>query len=155
MAKLPVDDVRQRIRQRVGERLRCAREALGWTQRQIAESLGLTPLSVLNYEAGRTPFPTDLLPALDEIGIDSSWVASGIPSLESREARENFAAIWTWVRREVTDHKLSITLAQELDIAWHVLGRLARPIAPNIAVSEQEIIAAVSELLADVQENSR
>lgn len=153
MAKPPVDDLRQRVRQSVGERLRHAREAIGRTQRQVAEQLGLTPLSMIHYEAGRTPFPTDLLPALDAIGIDSSWVASGIPSLENKETRLHLAAIWMWVKREVAIHDLSITPDQELEIAWHMLRRLGTPSVQDVVGSEQEIIATVRELLTTVAEN--
>lgn len=155
MAKPPANDLRQRVRQSVGERLRRAREVLGRTQREVAEELGLTPLSVIHYEAGRTPFPTDLLPSLDAIGIDSSWVASGIPSMEKRETREQLVVIWTWLKREMTIHELSITPDQELEIAWHVLRRLGGPSVPLVMASEQEIIAAVHESLEAAMESQR
>jgi transcriptional regulator with XRE-family HTH domain len=153
MAKPPVDEVRQRVRQGIGERLRYAREALGQTQRQVAEGLGLTSLSVINYEAGRTPFPTDLLPALDALGIDSSWVVSGIPCMENRATREQFVAISTWVKRELAIHELSITPTQEFELAWHVLCRLGTPSMRNVVEREQEIITTVRELLTTVAES--
>ena len=150
MAKQPVDEERQRVRLAVGERLRFAREALGRTQRQVADALGLTSLSVIHYEAGRTPFPTDLLPALNSQGFDGAWVATGIPSLEGNEARERFAAVLAWLRREAAIHDLSVTPVQEMDIAWYAFRRLVRTQPPSCAFKEQEILDAVRESLAKV-----
>ncbi|WP_153117015.1 helix-turn-helix domain-containing protein [Rhodocyclus tenuis] len=125
MAKSQVDDERQRARALTGERLRSARETNGFSQRQVAEVLGLTKLSVLQYEAGRTTFPTDLLPRLDLLGIDSAWVATGIPSLERKESRGVFSEVLTWVRREAAIHELQVSPEQEVDLAWFVFRRLS------------------------------
>lgn len=148
MAKPPVDDERQLSRQSVGERLRCVREAKGYSQRQVAEALGLTPLSVIHYEAGRTPFPTDLLPALDALGLNGAWVATGIPSVDNDETRERFAAVLAWVRREAAIHDLDLSPSREVDIAWYAFRRLDQGLAQD-ALSEQAIVDAVHETFAE------
>lgn len=155
MAKLPVGDERQRARQSVGDRLRSGREALGLTQRAVADALGLTSLSVIHYEAGRTSFPTDQLPVLDVLGIDSCWVATGIPSLETRAAKDRFAEVLSWVRREAAIHELHLSAVQEIDIAWHVFCRLVQAQTPDAALGEPELVAAVQELLVNAADSTR
>jgi transcriptional regulator with XRE-family HTH domain len=148
MAKVAADDQRLSVRQLVGERLKAAREALGLSQRAVADALGLTSLSVIHYEAGRTPFPTDLLPVLKELGIDGDWVASGVPSLEHRETRERFSAVLAWVRREVAIHELVLTPTQETDISWYVFRQLDPRLASQLAPTESDLAVAVKNALA-------
>jgi transcriptional regulator with XRE-family HTH domain len=44
---------------------RTARLTLGWTQRQLADYLGVSAQTVKNYEAGRHPVPTPTARLLD------------------------------------------------------------------------------------------
>lgn len=128
---------------------------MGLSQRHVAESLGLTALSVIHYEAGRTPFPTDLLPALEELGADSAWLATGVPSLENKKTRERFAAVLAWVRREAALNDLTLTVQQEVDVAWYAFRRLMSGLSNGQPPDENEIGRTVRSSLGELTEASK
>jgi len=148
MAKSPVGDEQARARHEIGWRLRCARTAIGLTQRQLAEALDVTPLSVLNWEAGRTPFPTDRLQALESIGIDSAWMISGAPSFQTATTRETFSAILSRLREEGRGADATIELPEQVDLAWRALRMLCDEKTPNSPATEEEVATAVQQALA-------
>ena len=149
MAKPVVVGRRASARQDVGVRLRMARESLGLTQQQFAEAFELTKLSVLQYEAGRTPLPTDLLPCLEELGIDSAWVATGTPTLAHLPTRKRFTWALQWVKRESAIHGLTIALEQEVKIAWCIMIQHLQPTQANECQPDDEVSAIVRDLIAN------
>lgn len=149
MAKPIAAGRRAVARQEVGARLRMARESSGLTQQQLAQLFELTKLSELQYEAGRTPFPTDLLPLLEELGIDSAWVATGGASLSHPQTRKRFAFVLQWVRRESAIHGLAVATEQEVEIAWCVMMQLLPPIHSDECLPDDEVGAIVRELIAE------
>jgi len=61
----------------VGERIRSVRKGLKATQAQFGRRLGIIPLSVARYEAGRIP-RADVLERIARIGgVTSSWLLHG------------------------------------------------------------------------------
>ena len=75
----------------LGQRLRLARQRHGLSQAELAASLGVTKLTVLHWEGGKSRPAAEHLARLTCVGIDPSLVAFGIPSLATAEARAAFA----------------------------------------------------------------
>jgi transcriptional regulator with XRE-family HTH domain len=46
--------VRTTHQQRIGQRIAAAREAKGWSQRELADELGVSETQISRYERGRT-----------------------------------------------------------------------------------------------------
>ena len=71
----------------LGQRLRVSRKSIRWTQKQIAQGLGLTAKTVINYELGdRTPDGGVLQKWVDITGCDAGWLLTGQGSMEGGEA---------------------------------------------------------------------
>jgi transcriptional regulator with XRE-family HTH domain len=155
VAKSPVGDEQARARREIGRRLRWARTALGMTQRQLAEALDVTPLSVLHWEAGRTPFATDRLPALECIGIDSAWIISGLPSMETATTRETFSAILSKLEEAARRGDGPEDLAERLDLAWRALRALCTEQLPDFPATEEELATAVQHAIAETLPTSK
>lgn len=149
MAKPVVSGRRATARQEVGVRLKMVRESLGLSQQQFAQFFELTKLSELQYEAGRTPFPTDLLPFLDELGVDSAWVATGAASLAHPPTRKRFALALQWVRRESAIHGLVIEAEQEVEIAWCIINQLLPLTKSDEGLPDAVVGEIVRELIAE------
>ena len=75
----------------LGQRLRTARQWRGLSQADLAASLGVAKLTVLHWEGGKSRPAADHLARLTCVGIDPSFVAFGIPTLATAEARAAFA----------------------------------------------------------------
>ena len=60
-----------------GERLRAERERLGLSQDEFATQCGVHRRTQVNYELNRRKIPTEYLDAIDALGADSIYVASG------------------------------------------------------------------------------
>lgn len=151
MAKSVADEPRLLARQQFGGRLKLARELLGLSQRRLAEFLGVAPLSIIQYEAGRSAFPADRLPVLEELGFDAAWVATGAPSLKEPAARSRFASVLAWVGREAEIYELSISPPQQLEIAWYVFSRFVPRPEPGAAPAEADVVREIREQLEAVE----
>ena len=76
-------------------RLKEERTRLGLSQSALAESLGVTKWTVINYErpAGRgTPIPADLLSACARLGMDVQYILTGVPSSNMNRVAEEAGA---------------------------------------------------------------
>lgn len=60
-----------------GERIRDLREAHAWTQRQVADKLGVDPKSVHNWEAGREINPTNLRELAEVLSVTPDYIRFG------------------------------------------------------------------------------
>ena len=72
-------------------RLKEERTRLGLSQSVLAESLGVTKWTVINYErpGGRgTPIPADLLSACARLGMDVQYIITGVPSANMNRVAE-------------------------------------------------------------------
>ncbi|KAB7624358.1 helix-turn-helix domain-containing protein [Alkalilimnicola sp. S0819] len=63
--------------ERVGERLRAAREALGYAQKGIAEAAGSKLRSWQDYEAGKKTPGSQVIAGLVSLGINANWILKG------------------------------------------------------------------------------
>jgi transcriptional regulator with XRE-family HTH domain len=76
-------------------RLKEERTRLGLSQSALAESLGVTKWTVINYErpAGRgTPIPADSLSACARLGMDVQYILTGVPSTNMNRVAEEAGA---------------------------------------------------------------
>ncbi len=65
----------------VGARLRAARLALGLTQKDLYEPLGVKPATWNHWESGkRLPDPLVMAKLKDMLGISMDWIYAGDPS---------------------------------------------------------------------------
>lgn len=62
----------------MGERIRELRKALGLTQKEFADRIGIKPTSIANYENGRND-PIDAVVSLicREFGVSEAWLRTG------------------------------------------------------------------------------
>ncbi|HAC91917.1 MAG TPA: hypothetical protein DCF63_15020 [Planctomycetaceae bacterium] len=119
------------IRAAIGRRLRFVRERLGESQTKFAERLGVAKLALLTYEAGGRCPGTAQLCLLSSTGVDASFVAFGVPSLGTPEARRQFASALAWVRNECTVSSLQVDEVGMVEAAWLVFSRLnTQPLEP-------------------------
>ncbi|QSB02008.1 helix-turn-helix domain-containing protein [Methylomonas sp. EFPC1] len=61
----------------IGDRLREERDRLGFIQEKLAELLGTTKKTVIDYEKGNTSPKADFLAALAGIGADVNYIVTG------------------------------------------------------------------------------
>jgi transcriptional regulator with XRE-family HTH domain len=76
-------------------RLKEERTRLGLSQTALAETLGVTKGTVINYErpSGRgTPIPADLLSACARLGMDVQYILTGVPSTNLNRVAEEAGA---------------------------------------------------------------
>ena len=72
----------------VAERLRAARERLPLTQAALAEKVGVSRATQVNYEAGKRSPDVAYLQAIGKVGVDVPYVLTGVPtSVDSIERR--------------------------------------------------------------------
>lgn len=72
-------------------RLKEERARLGLSQSALADTLGVTKWTVINYErtGGRgTPIPADLLSACARLGMDVQYILTGVPSANMNRVAE-------------------------------------------------------------------
>lgn len=60
-----------------GERIRDLRDAHAWTQRQLADRLGVDPKTVHNWEAGKELNPTNLRELADCFKVSMDFIRYG------------------------------------------------------------------------------
>ena len=58
----------------IADRIRDARERNNWTQRQVAESSGLSPATIAQYEQGREPGAENLAALARGLRVTSDWL---------------------------------------------------------------------------------
>lgn len=63
--------------QKYAERLIERRKSIGFTQKQLAESIGVSLISIQNYEAGRIPNGETLVKLATALGCSSEWLVTG------------------------------------------------------------------------------
>ena len=61
----------------VPDRLKTARSKLGYTQKDLAEALGVTKAAVSSYETGRVSPSNEVHTLLSSLGINISWLLTG------------------------------------------------------------------------------
>lgn len=76
----------------VGERLRQAREALGWTQLELAKRCGVDRTYIANIETGRSTRPEHMAEIARVLKVSPGWLAYGADWLDELTQEELQAA---------------------------------------------------------------
>ena len=77
----------------ISERLRAAREAIGLTQREMAERLGLALVTYGRSETGNRAMDEGELAALAGMGINLHWLVSGEGQMHWMAATERVRGV--------------------------------------------------------------
>lgn len=92
------------LQEHLGERLKQARQAIGWTQAQLAELGGVSKVTQRSYETGLTEPTTAYLRSIQESGIDLNAVLYGVssPELEA-QLSDRLPIDWDRLQRSFED----------------------------------------------------
>ncbi len=71
----------------VGERIKLARDAKGWTQLEFALEAHVSPSSVTRWESGKLPPVRELMRIAALLGVEPEDLVEEIPSISVREDR--------------------------------------------------------------------
>lgn len=73
---------------KIGERVKYARMAIGWTQPELAKAAGITKQALSQIETGATknPRPENLLNISDATGYELRWLISGKTPMTRKDA---------------------------------------------------------------------
>lgn len=67
----------------IAERLKNERKRLGYTQKQIAEMIGISDPSWNRYEKYSAPFDSEVIWGLQQIGVDVIYILFGVRQVHS------------------------------------------------------------------------
>lgn len=116
------------------ERIKSLRKALGLTQQEFADKLGVKRGGIANYEIGRNE-PADSVISLicREFDVNEEWLRSGsgemfIEKTEDEEISEMLADIQLSVSGSFK-HRLAVALARLDDDGWKWLEEFVNSIA--------------------------
>lgn len=114
MSRLATDN----FNSEVGVRLAAVRAAVGLTQVQFAESIGLTDRAYSNYERGTREVPATVVRSLlDVYNIDPVWLLNGVAVepeyvIERKVDMQLLAEVIDVVAQELKAAKLTFTAAK-------------------------------------------
>lgn len=76
----------------IGQRIKTAREKIGWSQRELGEKVGKDRKTITNYETGVTDPPAGVLVAMSRaIGVSPRWLLTGEEEGEASRVAEGTA----------------------------------------------------------------
>ena len=127
----------------MNERIKELRKALGLTQAEFGEKLGVKPSTVTNYESGlRAPSDAMLVSICREYGVNEVWLRTGIgPMLVPRTRRDD---LFDFARRilggELTDVEASVlaVMAETTPEEWQIFAAKIRAIADGIDAKKEQ-----------------
>ena len=74
----PTSDYSAGSRAGVGRRMKCVRVAIGKTQDELADKVGITRQTLASYENGHSePLSSILCKLCDDYGVDAAWLLTG------------------------------------------------------------------------------
>lgn len=124
----------------MNERIKELRKALGLTQAEFGEKLGVKPSTVTNYESGlRAPSDAMLVSICREYGVNEVWLRTGIgPMLVPRTREEEIAGFMgrLLLREEGGFKRRFVSALAMLDEdAWEAIERFARSLVEEEAAA--------------------
>lgn len=127
----------------MNERIKELRKALGLTQAEFGEKLGVKPSTVTNYESGlRAPSDAMLVSICREYGVNEVWLRTGIgPMLVPRTREEEIAGFMgrLLLREEGGFKRRFVSALAMLDEdAWEAIERFARSLVEEEAAGSPE-----------------
>lgn len=125
----------------MNERIKELRKALGLTQTEFGEKLGVKPNTVSTYESGlRAPSDAVLMSICREYGVNEVWLRTGIgPMLVPRTREEEIAGFMgRLLLREEGGFKRRFVSALALldEDAWEAIERFARSLVEEEAAGD-------------------
>lgn len=125
----------------MNERIKELRKALGLTQAEFGEKLGVKPSTVTNYESGlRAPSDAMLVSICREYGVNEVWLRTGIgPMLVPRTREEEIAGFMgrLLLREEGGFKRRFVSALAMLDEdAWEAIERFARSLVEEEAAGD-------------------
>jgi len=96
---------------RYAARLESARLAMGLTQEQMAQGLGITVSTYRSYEKGRSRIPLEFIPKLAEITGRSIYYFHGVPDPRGLDGDEQ-TLISLWRKLRPTARRAVLDLAR-------------------------------------------
>lgn len=125
----------------MNERIKELRKALGLTQTEFGEKLGVKPNTVSTYESGlRVPSDAVLVSICREYGVNEVWLRTGIgPMLVSRTRAEEIAGFMgrLLLREEGGFKRRFVSALAMLDEdAWEAIERFARSLVEEEAAGD-------------------
>lgn len=110
----------------IGSRIKAARKALGLTQADFGNKLGLKPNTITSYETGnRTPADAIIISICKEYKVSREWLKTGngemfVPAT-SREEIANFASQIINDENAKFKRRLVLALSQLSDDQWDAI----------------------------------
>lgn len=95
------------------------------TQQGVADAVGVTRLSVIQYESGRSSPSAETLATMEAAGFDVRYVLTGMRDAPSGIDRERFRWAYIEVQRQATVRCEKLTADASLDLAWRFYDAIA------------------------------
>lgn len=90
-------------KEEIASKLRNAREKSGYTQEDIAKTLGVTPQKISSFETGRTRVDVDTLVALCKIyGVDANDIMGIEPQKSQSSPYDDMITVYTRSRKNLS-----------------------------------------------------
>lgn len=98
----------------LGQRVQALRDAKGWTQEALAQSVGIEPATLSRYETAKLPFPLDvLLRVADRLGTPLSDLVR-TDDVRSKPDSETSKLLLVWRRLDRSRRRLALRLLREI-----------------------------------------
>jgi len=128
----------------LADRLKYAREALGWSQEYLAQKAGVSQGTIGNVESGLRKQPRDLVEIATAMGVNVEWLKNGkgpMPTLPTSGPAP--------VRHALDADQQAATLAQALPVVLDALAGLT-PGRWGMVMSGLQPLAGHPEMRDDV-----
>lgn len=108
----------------IGQRIREAREALGFSQEQLADSLGISFQSVQQWETGKTtPRATRMRKLATVLGKSPTWIQFGVGPSDSTKIDDVYKLITSAEFKSQVSGAYSKSLQTCISLNWLALKR--------------------------------
>ena len=127
----------------IGERIKKVRKAIGLTQQDFADKIGIKRNSLANYEIGRnTPLDAILVSICREFDVNETWLRTGEGEMFVPQSRDEEIASFVAdvLKGESPDfrRRLIAVLARMTPDEWDLLERKARELMEETKKDETE-----------------
>jgi transcriptional regulator with XRE-family HTH domain len=108
----------------IGQRIREAREALGFSQEQLADNLGISFQSVQQWETGKTtPRATRMRKLATVLGKSPTWLQFGVGPSDSSKIDDIYKLITSAEFKSQVSGAYSKSLQTSISLNWLAMKR--------------------------------
>lgn len=127
----------------MNERIKELRKALGLTQKELGQAVGLGNTAIANYEAGSQDVPDRTIADICRVyGVSETWLRTGEgPMLAPKDREDEITDFLASVLRDRPDSfrkRLVATLARLDESEWELLANMARKLADEEKKADPE-----------------